>query len=255
MRDGVLAGDRAVPADRDLISDSWHRSLAARVDPGHGDPLHVDSRDEVGGIRSGHPLDAVLPLLRDTLVSIADEAVHMMIVTDAQGNILWPERRRDVLRRAERVGPVDGTRWTEDIIGANAMDSAPAADRAVPTHSTEHLVRTQHSWTCAAAPIHDPDSGAVIGAVDVTGPARTFHPTTLALVVAAARMAESHLATRLAMHNARDHRTFPVNRHSASSAGRDRACTPSASAQRCWWCATCSSARSASPAWPPDSPG
>lgn len=203
VRDGVLSGDRAVPAPRELISDSWRRSLAARVDPEHGDPQHVYSRDEVGGIRSGHPLAAVLPLLRDTLVSIADEAMHMMIVTDAQGHILWREGQRDVLRRAERVGLVEGTRWTEDSIGTNAMGTALAADCAVQIHSAEHLVRTYHSWTCAAAPIHDPDSGAVIGAVDVTGPARTFHPTTLALVVAAARLAEGHLAAQLAMRNER----------------------------------------------------
>lgn len=203
VRDEVLSGIRAGSAPRELISDSWRRSLAARVDPEHGDPQQVYSPDEVGGIRSGHPLAAVLPLLRDTLVSIADEAMHMMIVTDAQGHILWREGQRDVLRRAERVGLVEGTRWTEDSIGTNAMGTALAAGRAVQIHSAEHLVRTYHSWTCAACPIHDPDSGEVIGAVDVTGPARTFHPTTLALVVAAARLAEGHLAAQLAMRDER----------------------------------------------------
>jgi hypothetical protein len=43
----------------------------------------------------------------------------------------------------------------------------------------------------------------VIGAVDVTGPVRTFHPTTLALVVAAARLAEGHLTAQRAMHDER----------------------------------------------------
>ena len=31
----------------------------------------------------------------------------------------------------------------------------------------------------------------MVGVVDITGPARTFHPTTLALVSAAAKLAES----------------------------------------------------------------
>ncbi len=170
---------------------------AARVDRDGGEP-HVTA-----GIRAGHPLAGVLPLLRDTLVAIADEAMHMMIVTDAQGHILWREGRRDVLHRAERIGLVESTRRTEDSTGTDAMGPAPAADRAVQIHSAEHLVRTHHSWTGAACPIHDPDTGAVIGAVDVTGPVRTFHPTTLALVVAAARLAEGHLTAQLAQRNGR----------------------------------------------------
>lgn len=202
-RDAVLAGDVPAALPREVVSDSWRRSLAARVDPEHSGPPLIYEHREVTRVRDGHPLAGVLPLLRDTLVSIADEAMHMMIVTDAQGHILWREGQRDVLRTAEHVGLVEGTRWTEDSIGTNAMGTALAADRAVQIHSAEHLVRTYHQWTCAACPVHDPDTGAVIGAVDVTGPARTFHPTTLALVVAAARLAEGHLAAQVAMRDER----------------------------------------------------
>jgi hypothetical protein len=130
-------------------------------------------RAEVDRIRDGHPLAAVLPLLRDTLVSIADEAMHMMIVTDAKGNILWREGQRDVLRRAEQI------------------------------HSAERPARPGHHWSCAASPVHDPDTGEVIGAVGVTGPLHAVHPTTLALVVAAAQLAESHLAAQLALRDGR----------------------------------------------------
>src|SRR5690349_17074623 len=90
----VLAGGRTIEpgrrsrrrADmseqiRDLVSDSWRRSHAARVDPDHGLPPHVFERREVADVRAGHPLAEVLPLLRDTLLQIADEAMHMMIVT------------------------------------------------------------------------------------------------------------------------------------------------------------------------------
>ena len=83
------------------------------------------------------------------------------------------------------------------------MGTALAAGEAVQIHAAEHLVRTYHRWTCAAAPIHDPETGAVIGVVDVTGPERTFHPTTLALVVAAARLAEGYLRTQLAVRDER----------------------------------------------------
>jgi transcriptional regulator of acetoin/glycerol metabolism len=140
-RDAVLAGEAPAALPRDVVSASWRRSLAAHVDPEHGGPPLIYEHREVTRVRDGHPLAAVLPLLRDTLVSIADEAMHMMIVTDAQGHILWREGQRDVLRTAERVGLVEGTRWSEDSIGTNAMGTALAADRAVQIHSAEHLVR------------------------------------------------------------------------------------------------------------------
>ena len=201
--DEVLAGDAPTMAPRRVVAASWQRSLAAQVDPERGAPSLVYEHAEVAQVRAGHPLTGVLPLLRDTLVTIADEAMHMMIVTDAQGRILWREGRRDVLRRGERVGLVEGTLWSEESIGTNAMGTALASGGAVQIHAAEHLVRTYHRWTCAAAPIHDPETGAVIGVVDVTGPERTFHPTTLALVVAAARLAEGYLRTQLAVRDER----------------------------------------------------
>ena len=199
----VLGGGEPTSAPRKVVAASWQRSLAARVDPESGTPSLVYEHTEVTRVRAGHPLVAVLPLLRDTLVTIADEAMHMMIVTDAQGRILWREGPREVLRRGDRVGLVEGTLWSEESIGTNAMGTALAADEAVQIHSAEHLVRTYHRWTCAAAPIHDPETGAVIGVVDVTGTERTFHPTTLSLVVAAARLAEGLLRSHLAVRDER----------------------------------------------------
>jgi hypothetical protein len=60
-------------------------------------------------------------------------------------------------------------------------------------YSAEHFVKSHHAWTCAAAPVHDPASGELLGVVDVSGAAVTVHPSTLALVDAAARMAEASL--------------------------------------------------------------
>jgi len=202
-REAVLSGGPVREPQRDVVSRSWRRSLAAHVDPENDAPNYEHERAEVDRIRRCHPLSPALPLLRQTLVDIADQAMHMMIVTDEQGLILWREGQRDVLRRAEQVGLVEGTRWSEESIGTNAMGTALAADEAVTIHSAEHLVRTYHPWTCAAAPIHDPETGELIGAVDVTGSARTFHPTTLKLVIAAARLAECHLAAQVAVRDER----------------------------------------------------
>ncbi|OLR89959.1 helix-turn-helix domain-containing protein [Actinokineospora bangkokensis] len=197
VHDAVLSGGPAPAQPRAVVSDSWRRSLAGGVDPdGHVPPL-VYAADELRERRAAHPLAEVLPVLRSTLVSIADEAMHLMIVTDADGGILWREGQADVCRLADSVGLAEGTSWSEDAMGTNAMGTTLAVDRPVQIHSAEHLVRTIHAWTCAAAPVHDPDTGAVLGAIDVTGPLRTRHPATLALVTAAAQLAEGQLRVRM----------------------------------------------------------
>jgi hypothetical protein len=202
IREAVLSGAPAPQQPRAVVSESWRRSLAARIDPERGSgPPTVYNRREMAELRAEHPLAETLPVLRETLVSIADEAMHMMIVTDAQGHILWREGQLDVLLRADKVGLIEGTRWSEDAIGTNAMGTALAEDLAVEIHSAEHLVRTYHTWTCAACPIHDPDTGQIIGVVDITGPVRGFHPSTMALVRAAAQLAEAHLRNRMQVHD------------------------------------------------------
>lgn len=203
VRDAVLSGSPAPAEPRPVVSASWQRSLDAHVDPDGGQPHHVYGRQELDELRAIHPLEPVLPTLRRTLLGIADEAVHMMIVTDARGHILWRDGHLPTLRRADEVSLVEGTRWSEDSVGTNAMGTALADGHAVQIHSAEHLVRLYHPWTCAAAPIHDPDTGELLGVVDLTGPLHTFHPSSLALVSAAAELAEGRLAAELA---ARDER-------------------------------------------------
>jgi hypothetical protein len=78
--------------------------------------------------------------------------------------------------------------------------------RMVVADAQGHVVgedSAQHHFTSAAAPIRDPETGAVVGAVDVTGPARTVHPTTSALLLAAARLAEGFLRAQVAVRDAR----------------------------------------------------
>lgn len=198
LYDEVLGESRASATPRPLVAESWQRSLAASVDPELDAPPVVVSADLLETLRENHPLRAVLPVLRETLTTIADEASHIMIITDAQGLILWREGAADVRRQADRIALSEGAVWAEDAIGTNGMGTALAADQPVQIHSAEHLVRRIHAWTCAAAPVHDPDTGKLIGAVDVSGPLRTVHPAMMALVTAAAQLAEGQLRVRMA---------------------------------------------------------
>ncbi|MEU4190290.1 GAF domain-containing protein [Kribbella sp. NPDC026611] len=198
LYDDVLSGNPEAADPRPLVAASWERSLAAAVDPELDAPPLILDHQLVEDLREHHPLRAVLPVLRQTLTSIADEASHIMIITDAQGTILWREGAADVKRQADRIALSEGAVWSEDQIGTNGMGTTLAVGQPVQIHSAEHLVRRIHEWTCAAAPVHDPDTGKLLGAVDVSGPLRTVHPAMVALVTAAAQLAEGQLRVRMA---------------------------------------------------------
>ena len=199
----VLGDERAPVAPRSVISESWRRSLAAHVDPDDHRPPVVYQADEVDDVRAAHPLRALVPMLRSMLVEIADASQHIMIVTDADGTILWREGAAEVCLRADPVGLCEGTRWAEVAIGTNAMGTALAVDAPVQINSAEHLVRAYHSWTCAAGPIHDPDTGVVLGVIDVSGYLQALHPAVVTLVTATAQLAEGHLRMRMAVRDER----------------------------------------------------
>ncbi|SFW64025.1 GAF domain-containing protein [Amycolatopsis australiensis] len=208
VREAVLAGVPGPRPPRSVVSASWDRSLAARVDPDEGEAPFVYDADMLAALREAHPLAPVLPILRQMLVSIADDAEHVMIVTDADGLILWREGETGQLLRGDRVGLTEGTRWSEAAIGTNAMGTALATGEPVQIYSAEHLVRRYHTWTCAAAPVRDPETGALLGSIDVSGPLRTVHPAMLSLVTATAQLAEGQLRAQLAV---RDERLRRVN--------------------------------------------
>ncbi|GAB3945359.1 hypothetical protein GCM10027614_37000 [Micromonospora vulcania] len=177
---------------REVVRRSWERS--ARLDPEATPPVDLTD-DALADYRGTHPLARVLPLFRDLLGGIAQDGAHLMAVCDAYGRLLWVEGHPGVLRHAERMNFVPGARWDETHAGTNAPGTALALDHSVQIFATEHFSRPVQRWTCAAAPIHDPATGRLLGAVDITGGDHLANPHSLALVRATARAAEAQLAT------------------------------------------------------------
>ncbi|WP_329145112.1 GAF domain-containing protein [Streptomyces sp. NBC_01456] len=193
---GEATGGAPLAAPRAVIGESWRRVLVSGVDPDRDRPQNPLSVAELEHRRQASPLTAVLPVLHEGLLPAADAAQQIMVVTDAEGRVLWREGSAPVRRMADRLGFDKGADWSEGVVGTNAIGTALVARRPVLVHSAEHFVRSHQQWTCAAAPLHDPRDGRLLGTVDISGPAPSFHPTTLSLVSAVARLAEGELRTR-----------------------------------------------------------
>lgn len=178
---------------RSVVGESWRRSARARVSP-DGAALMDLGAEELGSYREAHPLARAMPVIRELMSAYATDGEHLLAVCDAHGRLLWVEGHPLTRRRAGAMDFVEGARWAESVAGTNAPGTAIAVDRPVQVFGAEHFLRPVQQWTCAAAPLHDPRTGRVLGAVDITGGDRLAHPHSLAFVQAVARAAESQLA-------------------------------------------------------------
>ncbi len=184
-------------AVRSQVVDSWVRSAAAGVEADRVDAPITLPADALRDHREAHPLAQVFPLLDDVLGRAARDCDAIMAVSDAAGQLLWVCGTPSVLRRAESIGFVEGSNWDERLAGTNAPGMALALDQPVNIIGAEHFRRSVQRWSCAATPIHDPTNGTLLGVLDITGGEQIVVPQTMAMVRAAARMAESELARAL----------------------------------------------------------
>ncbi|RLV09951.1 diguanylate cyclase [Streptomyces griseocarneus] len=197
VHEAFLGNDDPSVQPRPLIGQSWRRALLHGLDPDRGGasppPLPVE---EVEHRRQTSRLGGLLPQLREGLGGFVDMERQLMVVTDGEGRVLWREGNRTAIRSADRLEFSVGAAWTEERVGTNGIGTALVERRPVQVHSAEHFVRSHHTWTCAAAPLHDPRDGRLLGVLNVSGPATVFNPATLPLVTAVAKVAEGELRVR-----------------------------------------------------------
>lgn len=191
----TLSTERMAPrAMRAEVADSWHFSAAAGVSADKVEAPITIAEDALHDHRSAHPLAQVFPLLDDVLGQAARDCDAIMAVSDAEGQLLWVCGTSTALRRAEKIGFVEGSNWDERLAGTNAPGLALRLDRPAQVRRAEHFRHSVQKWSCAATPIHDPNSTSLLGVLDITGNDDIAVPQTMAMVRAAARMAESELA-------------------------------------------------------------
>ncbi|VXC92783.1 Fis family GAF modulated sigma54 specific transcriptional regulator [Burkholderia sp. 8Y] len=130
----------------------------------------------------------VMESLREQIVNTQS----MIVLTDAQGLILYSTGDDDFLARAEKVALRAGANWAEERQGTNAIGTAIAERSATVVHGDQHYLAANRFLTCSSVPILDP-YGDLIGVLDVTGDHRSYHRHTMALARMSVQMIENHL--------------------------------------------------------------
>jgi hypothetical protein len=180
-----------------MVVESWQRSRAAGVDPDSPAPLIMDADEALARFQE-HPLRPLLRQVEQVLLSVARYAGQVVAVADADGLVLWTECGGEMACAAKRVQLVPGAMWSEAEAGTNAVAVALKQDHGVQVFSAEHFKQVMHGWSSAAAPVHDPETGEILGILSLSGPLKAAHPHGFSIVIAAAQIVEAALTHQIA---------------------------------------------------------
>lgn len=177
--------ERGVVAEglRTDIAESWKRCNEFQV-PANSNAAPIVTEPEAFRHRASQTLLArcAQPVL-DRAGKFMNESISMMILTDASGLIMETRGDERTIEQGREIHLEHGGRWSEADIGTNAIGTAVAMASPVQINGAEHFCSNVQRWTCAAAPIHHPSDGELVGVIDISGPAQTFSSQSLALAM------------------------------------------------------------------------
>lgn len=191
--EGVLDSNRI----NERISESWHRCKQANVNPhmNKGQKILSSIFFQDQKKKSEIFLDIAIPQIQNMRKTI-DELQMMALLIDPDGYVLSLSGNKQTLKRAKHINFVEGVKWTEAAVGTNAIGTALQIEEAIMISGTEHYSVASHSWSCAAAPIHNND-GKLIGVLDFSCPIEFSHPYMLGMVTSIAHAIERECSIRV----------------------------------------------------------
>lgn len=191
--EGVLDSKRM----NERISESWHRCKQANVNPhmNKGQKILSSNIFQDQKKKSEIFLDIAIPQLQNMRKTI-DELQMMALLIDPDGYVLSLSGNQQTLKRAKHINFIEGVKWTEAAVGTNAIGTALQIEEAIMISGTEHYSVASHSWSCAAAPIHN-DDGKLIGVLDFSCPIEFSHPYMLGMVTSIAHAIERECSIRV----------------------------------------------------------
>ena len=181
---------------RKEIKDSWSRSIQKNVSPFiKANPVIIaaklleQKRNEYKEL-----LDVSTPIIQNIFEFIKGSG-FVAALSDCDGILLYVLGDEEGMEFTRRANFIEGAKWSEDVIGTNAVSLSLTEKKPVQVYGYEHFCICAYNSTCSAAPIRNPEE-KVIGVLDITGPFEKVHYHTLGIVVAGVNAIENQLIIR-----------------------------------------------------------
>jgi transcriptional regulator of acetoin/glycerol metabolism len=187
---GVPPGRRVgKPTVQSRILASWQRCAERGL---ASDALDVPHTDEID--TESELVRLATPVLRALQASLNDEPVSVMI-SEADGTVVGRFcSDRSILAALDAVALAPGSTYSEAAVGTNGFGLALVDDRATLVSGRDHYSQPLSAFTCAGTPVHDPATGAVVGALSLTTWSLRRHDLLMALAAQTAMNVEARMA-------------------------------------------------------------
>lgn len=134
---------------------------------------------------------------QERMIQLANEGKLAIAIADPCGRLLWTFASKHMRERARAINFTAGGHWHEHAIGTNAVGLSLKLRRPVTVFSSEHFQPFLHDWVGYAAPIEHPQTGEVVGALDLSSTWNRHTPLGQAAVTELARSLARYLPRNL----------------------------------------------------------
>ncbi|ROZ99202.1 sigma-54-dependent Fis family transcriptional regulator [Gordonia sp. OPL2] len=197
-RERFLTDDNISVGVRESISTSWRRSRAFNV---HADRLELPFVREPN--LESPLVSAARPIIRQLADDLSAEPVSI-ILTSSDGVVLSrATAHRPLGRMLDEVSLAPGYSYSEEHAGTNGIGTALENRQATLVRGSEHYASLLADLSCAGVPIVHPVSGAVMGALDLTGLADDGGPLLLSLAKSATAQIEQRMLSQASERESR----------------------------------------------------
>lgn len=181
---------------RALVRDSWGRSVEASVAPAlDAAPVVLDDAGVAATTADNDWYPLASGIVTQHRASRGGDG-HILALFDAEARMLSADGDPATLDGLAAINFRPGGQWTEALVGTNGPGTALVTGRATHIVGAEHYCARWHDWHCAAVPLHDPVTNAVLGVLDLSGFRDAAHPHTLDLATALGVAIEQALTAR-----------------------------------------------------------
>jgi PAS domain S-box-containing protein len=183
---------------RPEVRDSWERCYDYNLDPQlRENPYICTSAELVQAQDNAGYLMEASDLVMSSLYEFVAGTGFVVVLSDANLCMLKVVGDAESLAWSDNAYLVEGSLWSEELVGTNAGCLAIALAKPISIFGYEHFCLFSHVAACSCAPITD--QGKIIGGLGMVAPFSKVNSHTLGMVVAASK----HIKYKMAMEKAR----------------------------------------------------
>ena len=178
---------------RQIIANSWQQCRETGIDPDAKRAPTVLSFEYLKAFMQEHELGQAGGEVLDSFSDLMAGSEHVLVLADAKGQMLHSVGQNQIQKKMEKINFMPGAAWSEATVGPNGIGTTLSLGRPELVLGSEHYCQGWQPWVCYGAPIYAPGNDRLIGAVDITGPARCVKNENLALTISIAKSIEQFL--------------------------------------------------------------